>query len=236
MGGAGGKGNHGGDVTVSNSADITTTGSGSDGINAASIGGGGGNAGNDSMYTFPPTGIPKITGDRQATFRDLSIAMGGDGGAQGNGGIVTLTQSGHEIHTEGGGASGIWAQSVGGGGGTGTGGTVTASGQKPAVSVGGKGGAGGDGGAVTVNVVNSGRITTSGKAIFDSNGKLIVNSGAYGIFAQSVGGGGGFGGSAACREFPVAVLSQIATGAARSASGSEYPLRSVAAAAATAAP
>jgi len=115
------------------------------------------------------------------------------GGGTGNdGGAVSVTNAGG-ITTQGMQAYGIFAQSVGGGGGTGgssydfnaiaalskafnknsnnSGLNLTES-----VSVGGNGKGGGNGGAVTVN--NSGAITTYG-------------SSAYGIFAQSIGGGGG---------------------------------------------
>ena len=177
IGGAGGTGNHGGVVTVTNAADITTTGGGSDAIRAASIGGGGGSGGNDSGLTGLPSSIPFITGDRQTRFRSLDIAVGGNGGAQGDGSDVSVTQNGNDLQTTGGGASGIVAQSVGGGGGMSKGGTVSATGTKPAVSVGGQGGAGGNGGAVTVNVLNSADIDTSGVAVVDRNGKPVTSAG-----------------------------------------------------------
>ena len=204
MGGDGGTGNHGEVVTVNNAADITTTGGGSDAIHAESIGGGGGNGGNDSDYTFLPSSIPIFTGDRTSTFNALEIGIGGNGGAQGNGGDVNVTQNGHRLDTSGGSASGIWAQSVGGGGGTAEGGTVAAGDLTgtPAVSVGGRGGAAGNGGAVTVNVRNGARISTSGERLFSPNGKPIENVAAYGIFAQSVGGGGGVGGTAQFHGIP----------------------------------
>ena len=202
IGGAGGTGNHGGVVTINNAADITTTGGGSDAIRAASIGGGGGSGGNDSGLTALPSSIPFITGDRQSRFKSLDIAVGGNGGAQGDGGDVSVTQNGNDLQTTGGGASGIVAQSVGGGGGMSKGGTVSATGTKPAVSVGGQGGAGGNGGAVTVNVLNGADIDTSGVTVYDRNGKPITSAGAYGIFAQSVGGGGGVGGSSRLQGIP----------------------------------
>ena len=214
VGGSGGKGNDGGKVTVDNGADVTTQGGGSDAINAASIGGGGGTGGGDSGLTalpsslfLPPPLDWAISGDRLVHFQELNIAVGGTGGAQGGGGDVSITQRGHVLRTEGPGASGIYAQSVGGGGGTsrliGAGGTASASGTTPfSVSVGGKAGAGGDGGEVTVDVLDGTRIQTGGEPVYDRNGKLIKNSGSFGIFAQSVGGGGGFGGSSSMTGIP----------------------------------
>ena len=108
------------------------------------------------------------------------VALGGTGAGGGNGGAVTVENYGTISTSQGAifpifvrGSKGIFAQSVGGGGGEGgsSGGMV---------SVGGRGGAGGFGSLV--QVTNGGSITTIGD-----------NSG--GIFAQSVGGGGGDGGS-----------------------------------------
>ncbi len=156
----------GGNVTVNDGGGILTMGDGSHGIVAQSVGGGGGEAG---------AGVAGGTG---------SIALGGTSGANGNGGNVNVTISSGKIETQGNGAFGILAQSVGGGGGiagnldfgiskttVGSGSTLTAS-----------GGGGGNGGNVTVNV--TGNIETTG-------------SGSDGIFAQSVGGGGGLAGALA---------------------------------------
>jgi hypothetical protein len=90
---------------------------------------------------------------------------------------VTVTNSG-QIATEGEQATAIYAQAVGGGGGTGGKASTGFSGD---ISVGGWGGAAGDGGEVIVS--NTGAIYTEGNL-------------ADGIFAQSVGGGGGDGGAA----------------------------------------
>ena len=78
---------------------------------------------------------------------------------------------------------GVFAQSVGGGGGAAGSSSATSSGGGDAnvsIELGGKGGSGQNGGAVTVTL--DGTIATSG-----------VNANA--IMAQSVGGGGGIGGS-----------------------------------------
>ena len=99
------------------------------------------------------------------------VAIGGGGGGTANGGNVTVTTSGN-LTTTNGNAHGVFAQSVGGGGGDG-GSTVGL-----AVGIGGRAGSSGNGGTVAVNQAGTSRISTSGTA-------------SYGIFAQSVGGGGG---------------------------------------------
>ena len=89
------------------------------------------------------------------------------------------------IATYGAQSDGIYAQSVGGGGGSGGAASSTdkAANDTPvqaSLAVGGQGGAGGAGGPVTVTNGTGGTILTQGVA-------------AFGIFAQSVGGGGGEG-------------------------------------------
>src|SRR5690606_33561272 len=99
----------------------------------------------------------------------------------GGGGTVTVINE-SRIHTRATNATAIFAQSVGGGGGTGGGflgsggGTV-----KVDVNVGGRGGDGGAGGTVLVNNKAGAVIQTD-------------QAGSHGIYAQSVGGGGGKGG------------------------------------------
>src|SRR5699024_1653975 len=105
-------------------------------------------------------------------FTKVGMAIGGSGGASGDGGAVSAGGSG-TIETQGDHAFGIHAQSIGGGGGNGGAGV---SGLWSQLTVGGRGSGGGKGGAVTID--QSGAITTSGE-------------GGIGIFAQSVGGGGG---------------------------------------------
>src|SRR5690606_30384983 len=127
VGGEGGKGASGGDVTVASRSNsvIRTLGSGSSGITAQSIGGGGGIAGD--------AGTQGVGGKLKT-----QIAAGGDGGSGNNGGKVTVNYSG-QISTGGryqaqykntsggtslttpiavgGGSHGIVVQSIGGGGG-----------------------------------------------------------------------------------------------------------------------
>ncbi|QPC92901.1 hypothetical protein [Mesorhizobium sp. INR15] len=175
----GGKGAAGGvakAVTVNNASTIVTHADGSIGINAQSVGGGGGNGG------FSIAGALAVGA--------ISAAVGGNAGDGSSGGTVTVNNQG-DISTTGIKAYGILAQSVGGGGGNGGGAIAFSIAVSPdpeeipavavSVAVGGKGGVGSIGD--TVHVINGGDITTSG-------------TGAHGIWAQSVGGGGGTGGYA----------------------------------------
>lgn len=208
LGGSGGAGGDGNTVTVTNTQAITTAGAASYGIYAQSVGGGGGNggdgavsmtyfvdavedaivAGDDSdepawqeyvfggtnliagLYAFG-TSIPTKSSFISA-LTNFSVDVGGSGGASGDGDDVTVTNNG-DLTTTGDSGTAIYAQSVGGGGGSGgdgSGSTLTD------VSVGGQGSGGGNGGAIYID--NSGAINTSGQ-------------GGMGIYAQSVGGGGG---------------------------------------------
>ena len=163
VGGTGGSAGHGGDVTVTNSQSVTTHGDNAFGIYAHSIGGGGGEAGSGSaLTTFP--------------MSTLSITIGGSGGVTGDGGVVSVTQQGARITTSGEASAAIYAQSVGGGGGRG--GVGVLSDTTFPIAFGGPGGSTGNGGKVTVTATQA-TITTNG------------GNRAYGIFAQSVGGGGG---------------------------------------------
>jgi outer membrane autotransporter protein len=169
VGGKGGGSSSGGAVTVTNSAAIATQGDYAKGIFAQSVGGGGGEGGGNKGHSLRDTLIPGT----------VSISVGGAGGSSGNGGIVSVTNSGG-ITTSGEGAYGIQAQSVGGGGGVGGEGELGL--LKLSIGIGGEAGGAGNGNTATVS--NSGAITTSG-------------DGAHGIFAQSVGGGGGTAGNVA---------------------------------------
>lgn len=168
MGGTAGSGGDGGGVTVDNSATLSTAGDYADALMAQSIGGGGGSGGT----AFSGMG----------TLGEAAVGGGGSGG--GNGGDVTVDSSG-TIATNLNDSIGIFAQSVGGGGGRA--GAVSRSlngvlGQDLNI---GKGlgfslpaGDGGNGGDVTIELQDGGGITAYGDS-------------AVGIFAQSIGGGGG---------------------------------------------
>jgi hypothetical protein len=173
MGGSGGTGGHGGNVTVNNFDDIITHSTDSHGIWAQSVGGGGGTGG-EAAHGFWGVSIPGL--DKTKAYSDVSILIGGSGGASGRGGDVTVNNIG-KIKSFEDGSFGVFAQSVGGGGGQGGHGATGLTGK---VGIGGKGGSSGDGGDVTVDI--TGDIDTLGGS-------------AHGIFAQSVGGGGGLAGN-----------------------------------------
>ena len=198
VGADGGSGNDADSVTVTvdSGSGVTTYGSGGKAVVAQSIGGGGGAA----------------TGGQASASGDSYIgnfAIGGSGGSGGDGSSVTVTNSGTiatgGLYTNsanlsvvtGGDGVGILAQSIGGGGGSGGNsdpaanidivGQVEDALNSPSnsyqanVGIGGTGGASGDG--YFVSVTNGGLIQTQGVR-------------AYGVQAQSIGGGGGSGGSA----------------------------------------
>jgi hypothetical protein len=186
VGGEGGKGGTGGMAEVLNEGMIWTKGEGAFGIQATSLGGGGGDAG---LVANLSLSVPQ--GENGS--KRIVANIGGTGGEGGIGGEVLVTNrpdadnKGGVIFTEGKKAHGIFAQSIGGGGGNGSSvvslnfaGTGTNS-ALIGLNIGGKGGTGNDAGKVTV--INQGKITTKGEE-------------AYGILAQSIGGGGGNGGIA----------------------------------------
>ncbi|AJD49503.1 Outer membrane autotransporter barrel [Isoalcanivorax pacificus W11-5] len=187
VGGFGGAGGDGDAVEVINTGTLVTLGDTADAIFAQSVGGGGGSGGNgvNGVEGGPP--LKSYT----PIYQDISVVVGGNGGASGNGGDV-LAQNAAEILTSGANSNGIFAQSVGGGGGVGGKAVIGAVGK---VGVGGEGGAGGDGGRVDVAQLGGGTIET-----------LAVAS--HGIFAQSVGGGGGMAGNVD-RMFASGVLSHL---------------------------
>ena len=183
LGGAGARGGDGGTVDVNNSGSIVTYDFNSIGVFAQSVGGGGGIGGSSMAQS--------VSGNaRKGVELRVSVAVGGRGGDGGVGGDVTVENEG-SIATIGDQSTGVFAQSVGGGGGLGgdasTGSTSLSQGNSTSidvdVSVGGNAGDGDDGGDVTVTNRAGANIVTLGAM-------------ANGITAQSVGGGGGIGGTA----------------------------------------
>ncbi|MBW7920843.1 MAG: autotransporter outer membrane beta-barrel domain-containing protein [Rubellimicrobium sp.] len=176
IGGSGGSGMHGGAVTVSSAGRIGTAGEGSHGIRAQSVGGGGGDSGLVEN---------RIVNLRSEIDTTVNFSIGGAAGSGAAGGAVGVTNTGG-ILTAGDRAAGIVAQSVGGGGGNAGHvqniivGAEAANSTRNAFLIGGAGGTGGTGGAVTVTNEAAASIWTLGAE-------------SYGIFAQSVGGGGGSG-------------------------------------------
>ncbi len=197
LGGFGGGGGDGGLATVFNAGSIAATAdsaggsAGMHGILAQSIGGGGG------------AGAIGIGGDITGSedSQALALAIGGAGGSGGNGAQGSLSGTFREagvgiqnrgaISTQGDGSKGIFAQNIGGGGGNAAAGlegrVSTGDGTAVALALGATGGSGGDGG--TIWVQNLGDVTT-GTAASTADGSVGE---AHGVFAQSVGGGGGTG-------------------------------------------
>ncbi|HQZ12004.1 MAG TPA: hypothetical protein PK286_03885 [Devosia sp.] len=183
VGGKGGDGSDGGEVTVTNSGSITTLGAVANGIFAQSVGGGGGTGGNGvlgsgGLIPIPIDLIANLTLGKTKKYSDLGVAVGGNGGGVAHGGVVKVNNDG-DITTYGSNSTAIIAQSIGGGGGIGGVGNIGATGT---VGVGGKGTSGGDGGLVEVKQLGGASITTYGTS-------------AFGVFAESVGGGGGLAGN-----------------------------------------
>jgi len=142
----------GGSVTITNTGSIESVGGNvAIGIVGQSVGGGG-----------------------ASTTEGVALFVGDSGGQGGDGGPVTLNNSG-SITTAGDGSIGFLGQSIGGGGGHG------ANTKGLFVAVGGQGGNGGSGGSVTANLQAGSSVSTSGDF-------------ASGMLLQSVGGGGGNGG------------------------------------------
>ena len=184
VGGTGGDGSTSGRVSVTNEGVIHTQGDESVGLRAQSLGGGGGDAGLLAVLNIAP-----VPGSSQTS---TNINIGGNGGTGSASDDVEVINrraangTGGTILTEGAASHAIFAQSLGGGGGngssvldlnisTGTGSVATG------FNIGGKGGDGGKSG--NVEVTNEAQIETDG-------------AGAHGVFAQSIGGGGGNGGLA----------------------------------------
>jgi len=180
LGRSGGTGGASGLVTVYSEGSITTSGDRSTGILAQSIGGGGGNSGTRSIGVIG-SNTPE-PGNKTRVF-ETSLSVGIEGGSGSTGGVVNV-RSESDITTGGFASHAIHAQSIGGGGGAG--GSASSPVGKRAVSItAGVGGAGGSGNdSRTVSVASSGRLATTGDQ-------------SDGIFAQSIGGGGGVGGNAA---------------------------------------
>jgi hypothetical protein len=187
LGGSGGGGGLGGTVTVELlGGSITTGGRLAHGAVAQSIGGGGGNG-----------------GDANSTGVLVTLAIGGSAGAGGAGGEVTLYANRANIAATGSNAAGVLAQSIGGGGGAAGSGYSTTVGGDFAMStaIGGKGGNGGAGGYVTVNLFD----TTLSTGLGTAAGVNTNPVDAYGVHAQSIGGGGGVGGSASAQAIAIAL-------------------------------
>ncbi len=219
IGGTGGAGGSGGTVSAAMTVGaIKTEGQQAHGINLQSIGGGGGNGGNATT---------------ESLF--VAVAIGGSGGSGGDGGSVAFSGSGNlpSVVTTGSKSAGIVAKSIGGGGGSG--GAAYALGVGPVfssgIAVGGRCSAGqtcggGNGGQVTVDLTNT-FIATGASPELTAQTITASNTfpvDAFGVFAASIGGGGGIGGSASAAAvtaaIPVTKKIQAGVSVALSAGGS----------------
>ncbi len=196
VGGKGGAGGDGSTVVANMGGTITTSGGDAAGVVLQSIGGGGGvggTAGADASADNPVSPVAKaraavsnaITGSSTQGYT-AAIGVGGNGGAAGQGGAVNYSQLGR-ITTTGDWSRGVVLQSIGGGGGMGGVATSNSSGSSfaGAMAIGGAGGAAGAGGSVTIQMAPGSEISTG---VAGTSG-----FGAFGLLAQSIGGGGGTG-------------------------------------------
>ncbi len=194
VGGTAGVAGIGGAVTVTQSGSVTTGGAGAVGILAQSIGGGGGTARRQRReprgpgFSFDKT-LNGLVGKLPiADTLSVTETIGGGKGKGNVGGAVTVTNRG-AITTGGSDAHGIEAAEHGGGGGNG--GTVSGSGRRQAHR--------------RPDARRPGRQRRQRRrdvTVTNAAGGLIATSGdgSHGIVAQSVGGGGGMGGSVAARD------------------------------------
>ena len=114
----GGKGGIGGDVDATLGGSVTTSGEGSYGLLAQSIGGGGGTSSTTVVSLEGDRSTTTDSGEKAKSSADVELAFGLDGGQGSKSGNVTVTASA-TVNTSGKDAHGIFAQSIGGGGGAG---------------------------------------------------------------------------------------------------------------------
>ena len=182
----------GGAVNIKGGGEIHTDGDWSHGILAQSIGGGGGKADSAASDTAEARmELDFALGGLGKRFFNTEIGERGEGNTAtgADGGTVTADLSGLTITTgsenngRGYSAMGIILQSVGGGGGMAVDASALAGGK---ISVGDGESEESDG----IVTGNGGQINASGSAKISTTG-----SGAHGLVAQSIGGGGGIGGA-----------------------------------------
>ncbi|AEB08120.1 autotransporter outer membrane beta-barrel domain-containing protein [Desulfobacca acetoxidans] len=194
LGGSAGSGSDGGEMQISSGSSIKTQGDHAPGLQAQSVGGGGGNAG--------------VSVAGELSLAGLGIGIGADNGQGGQGGSITITDTGKLIETAGKQAPGLLAQSIGAGGGT-AGFCFSQAGYIPfPIHCGGKNGVSGSGQAVTVQ--SSSSITTH-------------NDNSPGLLAQSIGAGGGFAGADLAAGAPQS--GDVTLGAENQAHGDAGPVQ-----------
>ncbi|WP_323760504.1 autotransporter outer membrane beta-barrel domain-containing protein [Maricaulis sp.] len=185
-GGDGGDGGIGGRISILNSGNVITNGESADGVVARSIGGGGGSGGITGTLRLSTSGSTNIYG----------LNIGGSGGNGGHGGSIDVRNTGAVV-ARADFSRGILAHSVGGGGGSaGLVANLDLSNARRSSEY---------RNSVTINIGGAGGVGDSGGSVFVENGQfsqqdlrgLIQTAGdeGHGIYARSVGGGGGDGGS-----------------------------------------
>lgn len=202
IGGSGGSGGSSGYAGATVSGRVTTSGPFANAVLVQSIGGGGGKGGSS---------LSIAAGASTSGSTPLSTSVGGKGGAGGNGSgaLVSIDPSAF-LATTGDHSIAVLAQSIGGGGGSGgtaLSGTLSVGEiNKPSASVaiGGSGGSGGQGSLVRADL--GGFILTQGVL-------------AHGLLAQSIGGGGGFGGNSVSAAFSAAASEKASKNIALSIAG-----------------
>ncbi|MDF3837836.1 autotransporter domain-containing protein [Cupriavidus basilensis] len=205
VGGQGGSSGKGGLVTVLSKGAISTNGQNAAGVFAQSIGGGGGNGGSvgrsveeivKDLFSDPKVGgtILSIIEGAVPLLRlqgggSLSFNIGGQGGSSGEAGGVSVTNDG-SITTTGAHSPGVFAQAVGGGGGNAGSSNQLFGGQTFNFDINiGRGGGGGGNGGSGVRRPND---STDYAVVIDHQGSIITGGvDSAGVFAQSIGGGGG---------------------------------------------
>ncbi|MFW6146610.1 MAG: dockerin type I domain-containing protein, partial [Planctomycetota bacterium] len=189
IGGAGGDGGAGGAVSATSTGAIDTQSDHAHGLLAQSVGGGGGAGGSSIMEKFAAADIDDILTSLASPGAAMELTVGGIGGGGGAGGGVDVTTGG-AITTAGVGAHGVLAQSIGGGGGAGGDAHVLDLSYIPSVPDAVSGCLGYTGG-IALGGLNF--VAGDGAAVDVDNRGTIVTGGdfAHGLYAQSVGGGGG---------------------------------------------
>jgi hypothetical protein len=194
VGGTGGAGGGSQSINADIQGTIRTSGGDASGVVLQAIGGGGGLGGTAGADASADNPISTLTGLRsQLTDKvegnitqgySAQLSVGGRGGVAGQGAFIGYTQSG-SITTLGDWSHGAVLQSIGGGGGMGGVATSNSSGSSfwATLALGGDGGSAGNGGQVRLQFspgssISTGVTGTSGFA-------------AFGVLAQSIGGGGG---------------------------------------------
>jgi len=174
-GSQGGSGANAGSAVVNSYGTVSVSGLLATGVSVESIGGGGGRGG----YALT------IDAADASNFSSLGFnaSLGASAGGGGDGGSADLVQSG-AVTTEGLQSEALYASSIGGGGGNAafSGVDLTYGSKTFSLSAGGQDGSDGAGGSVSVSV--AGFLTD--KSVLQTTGLFSA-----GIYAQSIGGGGG---------------------------------------------